>query len=738
MRTKKITYSDIFESFTNKVIKDNRNVERSSKRDMVNNIMFRDHIVEDLFHKGGIYTIDDAKNVNNERFYEILGDVDNSNWFDITSFDEFKYFTGVTSIKSALFMYCQRLESVTLPESIRSIHEYAFAYTNKLENLVMPDRVRDVEEGLFQHATGLKTVKLSESLYRIPDKAFFCSNIEEIYLPSSIESIGNSAFDSCNKLQKVVIENNSKLHTICTRAFRDSTLKEINLNKGLKTIQNYAFENTLLEKIEIPDSVQMIGMSAFENCVELSHVNIGIQSKLDIISDDAFSYTSLESIMLPPGLKKIDTAFGHIHPKNGQINGHINIYYYKGLNGIDLLKAEYSDYLKYKFIEQDLASIGMSESFTSNVVNKTKKLTQEEKRLGVLDYVDLGLPSGTLWMKWNLGALKKGSYGGLFTLQQALDITKKSGKELPTKLDNFELKENCDYVWKVIDGVEGVEFTSPYNGNSLFIPAAGYGISENDGEGIKEIREVDINGNYWTSTPHPADNNRYFDLHIEKYGVFNVWAMDYSYTDLYFSVRFVKHKKELDESFTSKVIDNKKKTQDDIDNHDGLYILAEITEERILEMYEEWCDSTDFKDPVHYEEQDEYCKTMPYTIMYKPGKKILTMEQRIARSFKQFIYERTKGNLVFRYSPEWGQEKLQAIEFFDFTETKHMRSFKNSIGYCNDEKHPSIFYGREYVDRFVIHRQNENLIKDWYIPVFVDLMNKNPKGLSKKFEKYFI
>lgn len=66
---------------------------------------------------------------------------------------------------------------------------------------------------------------------------------------------------------------------------------------------------------------------------------------------------------------------------------------------------------------------------------------------------------------------------------------------LPTISEFTELCENCDKQWVTTnDGVKGVEFFSLMNGENLFLPAAGYW-----GDSLKELN---ISGSYWSSTPH--------------------------------------------------------------------------------------------------------------------------------------------------------------------------------------------------------------------------------------------
>lgn len=127
---------------------------------------------------------------------------------------------------------------------------------------------------------------------------------------------------------------------------------------------------------------------------------------------------------------------------------------------------------------------------------------------GVYESVDLGLPSGTLWAKYNVGATKPSEYGDLFawgatepyringttpidntdnyaksyanTIQHDLypneDVaTVKWGKGwcMPTKAQFDELIANTTQEWTAIDGINGRKFTAS-NGNYIFFHAAGY------------------------------------------------------------------------------------------------------------------------------------------------------------------------------------------------------------------------------------------------------------------------
>lgn len=126
---------------------------------------------------------------------------------------------------------------------------------------------------------------------------------------------------------------------------------------------------------------------------------------------------------------------------------------------------------------------------------------------GVYESVDLGLPSGTLWAKYNVGATSESDYGDLFawgatepyrlngntpidnTNNYASSYAKKiqhdlypnedaatvhwgKGWKMPTKAQFDELLANTTDEWTAINGINGRKITAS-NGKYIFFPAAG-------------------------------------------------------------------------------------------------------------------------------------------------------------------------------------------------------------------------------------------------------------------------
>ena len=120
------------------------------------------------------------------------------------------------------------------------------------------------------------------------------------------------------------------------------------------------------------------------------------------------------------------------------------------------------------------------------------------------DYVDLGLPSGLLWSKYNYGVDENNEYGEQKMYSSAMKIKFKDGARLPTKEDFKELYDKCIVNYVKENGIEGFRFTSmKYDEESIFLP---YCHIENKGQGF-----------YWSSTEY--DNIKAYILWFDKSGI---------------------------------------------------------------------------------------------------------------------------------------------------------------------------------------------------------------------------
>lgn len=150
-----------------------------------------------------------------------------------------------------------------------------------------------------------------------------------------------------------------------------------------------------------------------------------------------------------------------------------------------------------------------------------KEKAREIAEMNQVEYIDLGLPSGTLWAADN--------EEGFYTFDEAKE---KFGENMPLKEDGEELFRECFHRWD--DERKGIEILSPFNGNRLFLPAAGY-----RGYSNGSLYYAGSFGNYWYGSPYSATNGYYLNFYSTHLNSSNSHNRAYG-----FSVRCVKHKSE--------------------------------------------------------------------------------------------------------------------------------------------------------------------------------------------------
>ena len=131
----------------------------------------------------------------------------------------------------------------------------------------------------------------------INENAFKNSSIKVINLPNGLESIKTKAFLNAKNLKKIDIP--STVREIRGSAFENCTnLTTVNLHEGLKEIRGSAFKNNInLVDINLPNSLEYLGASVFSNCSSL--VEITIPKKITEINGQTFEYcTSLKTVNL--------------------------------------------------------------------------------------------------------------------------------------------------------------------------------------------------------------------------------------------------------------------------------------------------------------------------------------------------------------------------------------------------------------------------------------------------------
>lgn len=130
-------------------------------------------------------------------------------------------------------------------------------------------------------------------------------NLETVYIPNSVKSIGSAAFRNCRNLKIANLSNSVK--TLGEEAFSGcSSLHLLKISSAMEEISPRAFQNcTNLESINIPAGIGTLCMDCFAECYKLSFVKL--PSTLKVIERGSFyECSSLKTVILPDSLEELD------------------------------------------------------------------------------------------------------------------------------------------------------------------------------------------------------------------------------------------------------------------------------------------------------------------------------------------------------------------------------------------------------------------------------------------------
>ena len=97
---------------------------------------------------------------------------------------------GITSVGTNAFSGAENLEEISLPEGLRSIGQNAFD-RNSIQKLELPESLSSIGSSAFSSSKNLESVRIPSNVTKIAGDAFvYCPNLQEIWLPLSIQSIG--------------------------------------------------------------------------------------------------------------------------------------------------------------------------------------------------------------------------------------------------------------------------------------------------------------------------------------------------------------------------------------------------------------------------------------------------------------------------------------------------------------------------------------------------------------------
>ena len=180
---------------------------------------------------------------------------------------------------------------------ITAVPDNAMKGKTQLHELIMPTKLQTIGQGAFQDCTGLQALTLQPGLQTIGKNAFYgCTSLAgELDFPSTVTSIGESAFVGTNYTS---VNLPSTLQTIGNYAFNNLPIRQqLKLPKKVISVGTYAFAGTKIQGLEIPDGMTSIGDYAFDGTPIQGHVTI--PDGVTYLGKGAFRNSQLSTVFLP-------------------------------------------------------------------------------------------------------------------------------------------------------------------------------------------------------------------------------------------------------------------------------------------------------------------------------------------------------------------------------------------------------------------------------------------------------
>ena len=176
--------------------------------------------------------------------------------------------SGWTLISNGTFNYCTNLTEVNLPESLEVIGREAFKNCRKLGNVKLPKKLKEIDNEAFA-----KCIEFSGDLE----------------IPSQVVSILPFAFDSCYKINRLVL--GVSVETVLESAFRNTGIDTIIVKASTPPdlIPTYPIGHGWMFPVDIPITVQCSTLESYQNSEfwsRFTNMSEGNTLSLSVISED--------------------------------------------------------------------------------------------------------------------------------------------------------------------------------------------------------------------------------------------------------------------------------------------------------------------------------------------------------------------------------------------------------------------------------------------------------------------
>ena len=356
------------------------------------------------------------------------------------------------------------------------------------------------------------------------------------------------------------------------------TVDDVTVN-GNSVVSNKTAEITMKGNT-IPVSGNQYDVTNYPSSFESKAEHISATDKVDVALKKVETNISKLVSEVVDNENVVSEAISKLANSAGTIDGSNNITYIKATNAhyinnaesvhdatvkldsnvftikgdVDTLKTQVTN-LDSQYSNLNVTDINLQDQI-HNLQIQITTLQGQISSIPTMEFVDLGLPSGTLWAKCNIGASTETDYGNYYMwgsttpntasectwtnapfnggntdynaeafnkvkdtvcpkdiLAKGYDVAYKTtngAARMPTKAEFDELLNGTTNAWVTINGVNGRKFTSKTDTSKyIFIPAAGY-------RSGGSVDSVGYSGDVWSSSLDTSYPGRAWNLEFSS------------------------------------------------------------------------------------------------------------------------------------------------------------------------------------------------------------------------------
>ncbi|MBD5215333.1 MAG: leucine-rich repeat domain-containing protein [Bacteroidales bacterium] len=151
----------------------------------------------------------------------------------------------------------------------------------------------------------IDSIYIGENVTTIGGRAFRESTVSWVHFPDGITRIGGGAFSYCNNLERLDFPDGPSY--IPSECFLGSeNFCYITIPPSVTWIGNNAFQYTSIESITLPNTVTEVGSACFEECSRLTEVQLS--SSMQKIENYTFYDTNLKSLIIGANIEEVGCA----------------------------------------------------------------------------------------------------------------------------------------------------------------------------------------------------------------------------------------------------------------------------------------------------------------------------------------------------------------------------------------------------------------------------------------------